>query len=192
MSNNLISLERYKLLKGINSTTEDAKLTQYISNASDYVKTYLGRSLNDYVDTAIVEYSRGNKPKYYLKEFPLIELVSVELESSEFPGVYNPLVENTDFFVDEDTDAIETISGSAITSQPKPKAVRITYKGGYQDIPGDLELAVMDLVTYYAKGEYVPNKQVGGTDSIAQAIPESRLPKHIARVLEMHRQSITF
>ena len=189
MSNNLISLEFYKQIKKINSTTEDAAISSIISSVSDYVKTYLGRTLNAYLTTPKVEYFKGDKAKYYLSEFPVISINSVEL----FEGnSYTPLVTDEDYYLDEELDAICTVSSKAFSNIPYNNRIKITYLGGYNSIPGEIALAVVDLVTYYHKSEYVQNKQVGGTDSIQLAIPEYKLPKHITRVLEMYRQGFAF
>lgn len=189
MSNNLITLEFYKQTKKINSTVEDAAISSLISNVSEYIKTYLGRSLNDYVDTEKVEYFRGDKAKYFLSEFPVIEIISVETNQA---GNYDLLEADEDYYLDEEVDAITTTSGRPFSTDPKNKRIKVTYKGGYQDIPGELALVTVDLVNYYLKNEYLPSKQMAGVDSIIQPVPEYKLPKHISRVLEMYRQGFAF
>ncbi len=189
MSNNLITLEFYKQTKKINSTVEDAAISSLISNVSEYIKTYLGRSLNDYVSTEKVEYFRGDKVKYFLSEFPVIEIISVETNES---GNYDTLEIDEDYYLDEEVDAIATTSNRPFSTDPKNKRIKVTYKGGYEDLPGELALVTVDLVTYYLKSEYVQNRQMGGVDMIMQAPPEFKLPKHISRVLEMYRQGFAF
>lgn len=195
MAKDLISLQLYKQLKNINSTNADASTSELINLCSDYIKAYLGRTLVDHYTPGKekVERRKGNINKIYLSEFPLRQVVSVELKDEA--GTYSTLVDGTDYFIDYEVDAVMTVDGEPFTRSLDPNAVRITYTGGYESVPSELQLATVDLVTFYLKGEYVQKKEMGGMDSISfknLLQIEHNLPQHIARVLEMHRQSVFF
>lgn len=194
MAIELITLDEYKQAKKINSTNDDALITKLIEACSSYVKSYLGRTLVDHFSTPKVESLRPNKSKLYLKEFPLVEVSSVQLLNTE-DSTYVTLVEDVDYYVDYDVDAIETVLGDNFSSSNSPKGIIVTYTGGYEVIPAEIRMAVIDLVTFYLKGEYVQKKEMGGMDTISfknLLQIEHNLPQHIARALEMHRQSVTF
>jgi hypothetical protein len=70
------------------------------------------------------------------------------------------------------------------------KSVKLIYKGGYSAVPGDLKLAVYDLITYYLKKEATPAKSMPGSEiknvTKSQTL-HSEFPPHIKRILEHYR-----
>ena len=70
------------------------------------------------------------------------------------------------------------------------RSVKLVYKGGYSAVPGDLKLAVYDLITYYLKKEATPAKSMPGSEikniTKTQTL-HSELPPHIKRILEHYR-----
>ena len=70
------------------------------------------------------------------------------------------------------------------------KSVKLVYKGGYSSVPGDLRLAVYDLITYYLKKEATPAKSMPGSEiknvTKSQTL-HSEFPPHIKRILEHYR-----
>lgn len=70
------------------------------------------------------------------------------------------------------------------------KSVKLVYKGGYSSVPGDLRLAVYDLITYYLKKEATPAKSMPGSEiknvTKTQTL-HSEFPPHIKRILEHYR-----
>ena len=70
------------------------------------------------------------------------------------------------------------------------RSVKLIYKGGYSSVPGDLRLAVYDLITYYLKKEATPAKSMPGSEiknvTKSQTL-HSEFPPHIKRILEHYR-----
>ena len=70
------------------------------------------------------------------------------------------------------------------------RSVKLVYKGGYSSVPGDLKLAVYDLITYYLKKEATPAKSMPGSEiknvTKSQTL-HSEFPPHIKRILEHYR-----
>jgi hypothetical protein len=70
------------------------------------------------------------------------------------------------------------------------RSVKLVYKGGYASVPGDLKLAVYDLITYYLKKEATPAKSMPGSEiknvTKSQTL-HSEFPPHIKRILEHYR-----
>ena len=70
------------------------------------------------------------------------------------------------------------------------RSVKLVYKGGYSAVPGDLKLAVYDLITYYLNKEATPAKSMPGSEiknvTKSQTL-HSEFPPHIKRILEHYR-----
>ena len=192
MSANLITIKDFKTYKGINSEEADPIISLLIGGASSFVKEYTGRSLVDYAKKNKVEYFNAlDYGNYMPDEFPILEVA--ELAVSTDGGVtYTVLTENTDYFVDFQEDMIINNTGYTgfVTSTTiTHNSGRITYKGGYEEVPLDIKLATMDLVEFYRKEEYSPSKALQGA-SIEHAVftqHANMLPPHIRRVLDLYR-----
>jgi hypothetical protein len=65
---------------------------------------------------------------------------------------------------------------------------RISYTAGYEVIPDDLKLAVLDLVTYYMKNQGAVHSVTAVTTGNAQVqyLTQTNLPTHIKRVLDLY------
>lgn len=184
MATNLVTLDEYKLHASINSTDFDDKLDGIIKRVSSLVKSYCGRTFIDNYDKytlefiPVVEYTNygGN---YFPKEFPLQEVLSVEL-SEDGGTTYTVL--SSDWYWDRSKDCV------AITDQlpnDSPNAYKITYKGGFVKTPEDLKLAVLDLIDFYYKNESTPRKTVNSTT--VEYVTDANFPAHIRRVLDLYR-----
>ena len=59
------------------------------------------------------------------------------------------------------------------------------YRGGFDEIPNDLQLAAVHLTDYYRDEEYIPRKSMAGVsvDTVIQPDMSAKLPAHIRRVL---------
>jgi hypothetical protein len=185
----LITRTEYKEYVGINSSNEDAIIDSLVPRVSELVKTYCRRSFVDYVSTNKTEVVNGGYgSSLFLKEFPLIEVVSFS-QSSDYGQTYTALTANTDFAVDLEDDRIQSLSELGF-----PKVIngyRIVYKAGYQELPEDLKLAVMDLITYYRKNDMaVHSPKAPGTNSVqVEYITTSAFPAHIRRILDLYKGS---
>lgn len=183
MALNLITRQEYKSYVGIKSTNEDAFIDEIIPRVSEFVKTYCKRTFVDYMDTPKVEVFHGGAPGLLLAETPVVAVSSVEF-SQDYGQTYTPLVEYTDWVVDDYT--ILPLRDTVF--EKRIKGYRVTYTAGYEDVPDSLALAVMDLVTYYRRNESAikSNKAVGANTVQIEYVLNTNLPAHIRRVLDMH------
>ena len=185
----LISLDDYKTYKLINSNENDTRLSRIVSSVNSYVVNYCGRTFLDYYSTDKVEYFDATRSMAYLSEMPLISITSVKT-SSDGGVTQVALTENEDYFVDIDNDRILAYNGSYfLATSITFKSLEITYKGGYAKIPEDLKIGILDLVEYYNKEEYIPNRNAGSSSItfITNRTDTKLLPAHIGRVLDIYR-----
>jgi len=189
----LISIAEFKIYKEISSDKYDDKISQIIANVSDFVKTYCNRTFIDYNTTDKVEYLDGSSGVLYPTEFPILNVTSVE-NTPDGGQTYETLVLGTNYLIDLRKDAVVTMYGEAF---PKTyyavNDIKLTYTGGYTDVPEDVKVACMDLVEFYKEGEYTPKRVMSGATQDNQAFRlmfTSNLPAHIKRVLDMYRTTI--
>jgi len=92
-----------------------------------------------------------------------------------------------DYELDAESQEVLRTRGSFPTGV---KSVKLVYTGGYSSVPGDLKLAVYDLITYYLKKEATPAKSMPGSEiknvTKSQTL-HSEFPPHIKRILEHYR-----
>ena len=192
---NLITLEEYKTAEGIQSPKEDLRIDALIPSVSQLVKTYCGNSIVDYYSTNKTEVININWDTYIvqLTESPVNTIVSVE-ERETYQESYTTLTTGAyEYYLDTATDSLlRTTGGSVYRNWPKgPGAVRVVYTAGYETIPSDLQLAVIDLITYYLKDEHKERKTLAGASVQNQASTSQRnnvaFPDHIKRVLDLYK-----
>jgi len=198
MALNLITISEYKTYAGIKSTNYDAEIVKLIPRVSQFAKNYCNRTFVDYVDSDKVEYFNGGTSKFLLAENPVISVSSVGY-STDFGQTYTNLTEYKDWILDNN--AICSLNTNAVTSlitvnRGFPETIRgyrVTYRAGYDDVPPDVALAIMDLVTYYRKNDMsVHSTKAPGTNSVQiEYISTTSLPAHIKRVLDMYRSDYT-
>jgi len=190
----LITLEEYKIAKGLTKLDDDTRLASLISAVSQLVKTYCATSFVDYVSTDKVETFSFDYDTYTIQvnEAPIISVTKVE----ERPNYSSDYVELTttafEYYADIAVDCIYRTTSYGYGCWPKgPGGVRITYKGGFTSIPQDLQLAVIDLVTYYKDNEYKERRTIG-TASMANTPTSTQwrnvgFPDHIKRILDLYK-----
>ena len=187
----LVSLDEFKAYKKITKDDDDPKLSIMIRAASQLAKTYCRRTFVDYANTDKVEYFDGDQfAVLFVDEFPIKSITSVEVASD---GVtYTALTADEDYFVDTDVDAIRTVDELPFTvgAYPSFKSVKVTYQGGYDEVPEDMKIAVMDLVEYYRQEEYTPRKAFESSSIENLGFREggkANLPAHVKRIFEMYK-----
>jgi hypothetical protein len=117
--------------------------------------------------------------------------VSVE-ERDDYSSSYTT-VPATEYFADTTLDVVYRVStqGGKKNWPGGPAAVKITYKAGYADCPADLQLAVIDLITYYMKDEHKARQTIAGASIQNSASSSQRnnvaFPDHIKRVLDLYK-----
>jgi hypothetical protein len=72
--------------------------------------------------------------------------------------------------------------------QNYPKAVKVTYNGGYSDVPNDLKVAAMDYIKMLYK-QTEANQRFGlqGESAGQFNLAASGWPPHVRRILDMYR-----
>ena len=190
---NLITLADYKIAEGIQATKDDAKLELLVDSVSALVKTYCNNSFVDYYSTNNIEVFDilYNENFVQLTESPVRtdETITVQERTSTTVD-YTTLTENTDYYVDTKTDSIVKVTGNFESGYG---AVKVTYKAGYAStgIPKDLQLAVIDLITYYHKDEHKARQTIAGASIQNQGSTSQRnnvaFPDHIKRVLDLYK-----
>lgn len=182
MGANLVTLQEVKSYKSINSTNHDAIINALVPKVSQLVKTICKRSFVDYVDERKVEYHRGG-PIILPQEHPIIKVHSLEY-SSDYGKTYTKLNEYVDYIIDYDLSEIHPV----VNFFSGVNAYKLTYSAGYEEVPQDLKLAVLDLVDYYMKNDAaVHSPKAPGTNSVQiEYISSNKLPAHIKRVLDQY------
>lgn len=184
----LVTRDEYKDYVGINSTNSDEIIDAIIPKVSEYVKTYCRRTFVDYVNDFKTETTNaGYGPDIILTEYPVLSVSSVDY-SYDYGQTYTSLVEYTDYVVNIEQNLITSLIGDF------PRVIngyQISYTAGYEVIPEDLKLAVLDLITYYIKNDMaVHSPKAPGTNSVqVEYITSSALPAHIRRVLDLYKAS---
>lgn len=191
MGIDLLTLAEYKAYVGINSTNQDTEIKAIIPIASQMVKTYCRRTFVDYVNDAKTEVFSGGTECLYLTEFPTLAISSVEY-STDYGSTYTALVEFTDYALDLEKDSIVPINTTAIWPR-YINGYKVVYTGGYEELPEDLKVATMDLVTYYLKNDMaVKAQRAAGANTVQiEYITKNTLPSHIVRVLDMYLANVS-
>ena len=191
---NLISLAEYKEAEGINSPKEDLRLNHIIQSVSQLVKTYCGTSIVDYYSTNKVELINIEWATHVvqLTESPVNTIVSVEERDSYSTSYVELTTANHEYYFDAATDSIyRTTGGQYLNWKKGPGAVRVTYTAGYSEVPADLKLAIMDLVTYYLRDEHKERRTLAGASIQNQSSTSQTnnvaFPDHIKRVLDLYK-----
>ena len=70
---------------------------------------------------------------------------------------------------------------------------KVTYTAGYEVIPEDLKIAVMDLVKYYLSNDMaVKSQRDAGSNTVQiEYITKNTLPSHIARVFDLYKANVS-
>ena len=188
----LITLREYKDMEGIQNPKDDYNPSQLISSVSQLVKTYCGNTFIDYystdkVDTFSIDWDTH---LVQLTESPVISVSAVETRDSVTSSYQ--AVTSTNYYLDYNTDTVLYVTGSNYKNWPRgPGAVKVTYRAGYSSLPGDLKLAVIDLITYYYRDEYKERKTLAGATvqnpGTSSQDSSVAFPDHIKRVLDLYK-----
>lgn len=185
MAANLITIQEYKSYAGINSNGQDSEINSIIPKASALVKSFCRRTFVDWVDEVKVEYYSGGTV-LLPQETPVIQIVDLE-SSEDFGNTWTSLTEYTDWVLDVEGQQIVPVGPNGEFKR-RVNGYKLSYTAGYEEIPQDLKLAVLDLVTYYLKHEASVQSQitVTSTNPQIQYMSGTNLPGHIKRVLDLY------
>tara|TARA_Y100001973_G_C5207474_1_gene342612 strand:- start:1 stop:591 length:591 start_codon:yes stop_codon:yes gene_type:complete len=192
---NLITLQDYKTAEGITQPKDDARLNVLIPSVSQLVKTYCGNSFVDFYSSNKTEIFDINWGTHIvqLTESPVNAIVSVQ-ERDSYSDSYTTLTTTDhEFYLNTETDSVfRTLSSGKFKHWPQGVgAVKVVYTAGYSAIPGDLKLAVLDLITYYLKDEHKQRQSIAGASLQNQGSTSQSnnvgFPDHIKRVLDLYK-----
>ena len=197
----LISLDTYKTIENITNVKDDDRIETLITAISKLVKTYCASDLIDKYSTTITEFFDLQYSVEYIQldEGPVVDnstLAVYERQSQDddYTRLYRDGTDDKyEWYLDARTDSIYRTSDSGLYRYwPKGvKCVKVEYNAGYESTPKDLELAVVDLVTYYFKNEHKQRQVLGGATLQNQGTSSLNdnvgFPDHIKRVLDMYK-----
>jgi len=200
----LITLDDYKLLEGVNSTQYDEKFETLITSVSKLVRTYCNSEFDTYASgSGYTEYFdiQWDTHTVQLKYSPVISITSVHERVGQ-ASAYTQLYTNGggtppeySWYLDALSDSVfRTHEGGSYKAWPHGVgSVKVVYLAGYATIPADLQLAVADIVTYYHKDEWKERQSIGSATREGAGSSAIRndpgFPDHIRRVLDMYRVS---
>lgn len=186
MAVNLITKAECKAYLGITSGNRDAEIDLLIPKVSKLVQTYCRRGLTEYASASVyTQYSDGGVDKIILDETPAINIISVA-QSIDYGQTYTNLVQYTDWVLGID-DCIYPVNTDKYF-KPYMRGYKLEYFGGYDPLPEDIKLAVLDLVEYYMKNNTAVhvNRDVTPNVTQIQYVATSNFPAHIKRVLDQY------
>lgn len=164
----LIDLDTVKTYLGITGTDDDAYLQQQIDAASAMVESYCGREFDRVTDQEqVIE-----EPTQHvmLTRFPLHSITTItDVDGNEF---------NSDAFYFDARSGWLRWAYDGLKWQATDK-ITVTYDGGYDDIPKDLETVLLDMVAtrYYQRGQDmsrpVRSETTDGIGSFTYAVDSS-------------------
>ena len=190
----LITLQEYKTAESISQPKDDARLNVLIPSVSQLIKTYCGNSFVDFYSSAKTETLNidWNTHIIQLTESPVNAITSVQ-ERDSYSGVYSTLTTGAyEYYLSTSTDSIFRTNSGGYQSWPTGAgAVKVIYTAGYSPIPGDLKLAVLDLISYYLKNEHKLRQSIAGASLQNQGSSTQTgnvgFPDHIKRVLDLYK-----
>ena len=186
----LITLAEYKAYAGISSDTQDTAIKSIIPKASALAKSICRRTFVDYVNDAKTDVFASGADRVYLKEFPVLAISGVEY-SADYGVTYTALTEFTDYVVDLENGLVHFPLWESVPQLLN--AYKITYTAGFEAVPEDLKVAVMDLVKYYLKQDSaVKSQRDAGSNTVQiEYITKNTLPSHIQRVFEIYLADVS-
>lgn len=189
MATDLVTLAEYKAYAGITSTNQDAAIKILIPKVSALAKSVCRRTFNDYVSDAKTEVFKGGR-FLLLGEYPVLSISSVEY-SADYGKTYSTLTEFTDWVLDAEEGVITPVNANEFAHITN--GYKVTYTAGYETLPEDLKIAVMDLVTYYLKNDMaVKSQRDAGSNTVQiEYITKNTLPSHIARVFDLYVANVS-
>lgn len=185
MGLSLITRQEYKSYAGLTSTNSDAIIDALLPKVSALVKTVCRRTFVDYVADAKEEYFEGGHALIVPSETPVLTIRSLEV-SNDYGNTYVELQEFVDYALLKSSGLIKAIATGGFPSLDN--GYKLVYTAGYEALPEDLKLAVMDLITYYIKNDSaIHSNKAPGTNTVQiEYVTTTNLPAHIKRILDQY------
>ena len=188
MATDLVTKAEYKTYMGISSTNSDTEIDFLIPKVSDLVKSYCRRTFVDYYSDIKVEVFDGGFKELYLKETPVVTVSSVQY-SSDYGKTYTNLTKFEDWVIRGDS--IVSLSPRGFVEAVN--GYKVNYFAGYDTLPGDLKLAVLDLIEYYSRnnGAVHSSRDLNPNTTQINYVASTNLPATIKRVLDQYVADFT-
>lgn len=188
MGQNLVTRQEYKAYANLTSPNHDPEIDSLIPKVSALVKSYCSRTFVDFVNDPKSQVFNGGASSLILDEGPVLAVSAVEY-SQDFGQTYTPLQEYIDWV--QDREYILSVNPRGFARQLR--GYRVIYSAGYETLPEDLKLGVMDLVTYYRRNDAaIHSNKAPGTNAVQiEYISSTTLPAHIRRILDLHKADYT-
>lgn len=184
----LITLEDYKLYKGMAKTDQDDKIKFLISSVSALIKAYVGHGIIDNFDEPLEETITipYDTTTLYLNAYPVTNIISVEEIYGGYIGgldstISYPRIFNTDYAFEANAGVLTRIGSNWSNT------VKVTYNAGYEETPMEIKLAAIELVSYYLNEEWKPTRTTQGTTMVGPAPEAGGIPKHVAVMLDNYK-----
>jgi hypothetical protein len=180
----------YKEIKNITSTDRDISILKAVKAVNSYIPSYCNREFTEYYATDKTEYFDGTDTnEIYPDVYPIVSVTSLKTSADGGQTYDTILAEYTDFVIDSKNSRIVSTIDYFVYANIPINSVELVYKGGYANVPEDLELAAAHLVEYYLDEQYTPKKAFSGVtvENINVTDNTARLPAHVRRILEHYR-----
>lgn len=136
----MTTLAKVKAYLGITATTHDAVISELVVNVTAWIETYLNRSISATED--FEELFDGGDDLLMLSKYPLIEAPEIAYNAgTQASPIWTP--------IDPEMYEYNAKTGIIRLFAKSPNGldrVRVTYTGGYEEIPSDIELIAKQLV----------------------------------------------
>ena len=184
MGKNLVTRQEYKTYANLTNPNHDAEIDSLIPKVSEFVKTYCKRAFIDYLDDFKVDIFNGACGSLILTESPVVSVNSVEY-SNDYGQTYRELTEYVDWV--EDQGYIVSVNPAGFARSLR--GYKVTYFAGYESLPEDLKLGIMDMITYYRRNDAAVHSSKAPSTGAVQIeyISSTGLPAHIRRIFDLYR-----
>lgn len=181
MGEDLITKKDYKKYAGISSNTQDQKIDILIPKISQFIKNYCRRTFIDYAFDYKTDIFHGGWEYLLLQEDPILEIQSVSV--SEDLGRTYAEVDEYDYWI---LDGYKIRPTTSTTFTEMFNGYKVVYRAGYEELPEDVLLACMDMVSYYMKndGTVKAVKFTNTSTMQTEFISDIALPSYIRRILD--------
>ena len=204
----LVTLSEIKNYLTISNSTNDNNLNSLANYASAVAESYCGR---EFTSGYAIEYHDGGRNSIYAKKLPVNNVNSVfEYDGIQYVKLQPPTLSSEalpnvaannisiEYTWDSETGQITRSYGPSVSrpeldySSPPifnnyKKGVKVEYNGGYDSIPLDLKLAILDYIKILLKQEQSMQSFTFQGETKGAFVLSANFPPHIRRILDLYR-----
>lgn len=176
----VITLQEYKMFKGINNPNQDTKLQPLVDSVNSIIEKYCQIALSPTQATGVR--LTNHYSVLILPKAPVIEVTSVGIKRS---STETEILDPTQYLVDEEEGTLEIID-PMVNLPRNPYSFIVDFTYGMSSVPFALKQAAIELLTYYDKREFNKSKDIGNGQSI-DFMDSNIMPPHIKTLLDLYR-----